>query len=126
MKDFKKHPEKYPGRPKMPGYKEKNGEFILIFTNQQCIIENGMLRFPKSINMEVRTRLDDVDLREVRIVPRGTGYVIEIVYEKEISDPNNGIPRRIMGIDIGVRNIVTIGGNILNRGLLSGAVCSNR
>ena len=101
----------------MPGYKEKNGEFILIFTNQQCIIENGMLRFPKSINMEVKTRLDDVDLREVRIVPQGTGYAIEIVYEKEISDPDYGIPRRIMGIDIGVSNIVTIGGNIPEQGI---------
>ena len=101
----------------MPGYKEKNGEFILIFTNQQCIIENGMLKFPKIVNMEVKTRLDDVNLREVRIVPQGTGYAIEIVYEKEISDPNNGIPRRIMGIDIGVRNIVTIGGNIPEQGI---------
>ena len=101
----------------MPEYKEKNGEFILIFTNQQCIIENGMLKFPKIVNMEVKTRLDDVNLREVRIVPQGTGYAIEIVYEKEISDPNNGIPRRIMGIDIGVRNIVTIGDNIPEQGI---------
>ncbi|MHB8371179.1 MAG: RNA-guided endonuclease InsQ/TnpB family protein [Thermoplasmataceae archaeon] len=117
IKDFKKHPEKYRGKPKMPGYKNKDGEFILIFTNQQCTMENGMLKFPKSINMEVKTRLNDVNLREVRIVPQGVGYAVEIVYEKEISDPNNGIPRRIMGIDIGVRNIVTIGGNIPEQGI---------
>jgi len=37
---WKKHPEKFTGMPKPPKYKEKNGEFMLIFTNQQCKIEN--------------------------------------------------------------------------------------
>ena len=101
----------------MPKYKEKNGEFLLILTNQQCRIENGMLRFPKIVDMEVKTRLNDVNLREVRIVPQGTGYAVEIVYEKEISDPDNGRPRRVMGIDIGVRNTVTIGDNISEKGI---------
>ena len=109
VKDYKKRPEKYLGRPRPPKYREKNGEFLLIFTNQQCSIENGILKFPRTVNMEVKTRLENVDLREVRIVPQGVGYAIEIVYEKEISDLNNGRPERIMGIDIGVRNIVTIG-----------------
>ena len=27
-----------------------------------------------------------MDLREVRIIPQGTGYTVEIVYEKEIMD----------------------------------------
>ncbi|MHB1709555.1 MAG: RNA-guided endonuclease InsQ/TnpB family protein [Thermoplasmataceae archaeon] len=117
IKDFKKHPGKYLGRPKMPGYKNKDGEFLLIFTNQQCRIEDGILKFPKSINMDVRTRLNDVNLREVRIVPQGTGYAVEIVYEKEISDLTAEKPRRIMGIDIGVRNIVTIGDSISGEGI---------
>ncbi|MHB1709391.1 MAG: RNA-guided endonuclease InsQ/TnpB family protein [Thermoplasmataceae archaeon] len=116
IKDFKKHPEKYLGKPRIPKYKEKNGEFILIFTNQQCSIENGILRFPRSINMEVKTRLNDVNLREVRIVPQGMGYAVEIVYEREIADIV-GRPRRIMGIDIGVRNIVTIGDSISGEGI---------
>ncbi|EQD43231.1 hypothetical protein B1B_13911, partial [mine drainage metagenome] len=59
----------------------------------------------------VKTRLENVDLRKVRIIPQGMGYTIEIVYEKEISDMNVHRPERIMGIDIGVRNLVTIGNN---------------
>ena len=117
VKDYKKRPEKYLGRPRPPKYREKNGEFLLIFTNQQCSIENGILKFPRTVNMEVKTRLENVDLREVRIVPQGVGYAIEIVYEKEISDLNNGRPERIMGIDIGVRNIVTIGDSIPEKGI---------
>ncbi|MHB1567543.1 MAG: RNA-guided endonuclease InsQ/TnpB family protein, partial [Acidiferrobacter sp.] len=117
IKEYRKHPEKYRGRPRIPQYKNIDGEFLLIFTNQQCSIKNGILKFPKSINMEVKTRLNDINLREVRIVPHGIGYVIEIVYEKEISDPHHGVTQRIMGIDIGVRNIVTIGDNISSEGI---------
>ena len=117
MKSWKKQPERFLGMPKPPKYKEKNGEFMLIFTNQQCHMENGILKFPKIMELEVKTRLDNMDLREVRIVPQGTGYTVEIVYEKEIMDFTAEKPQRIMGIDIGVRNIVTIGDSISSEGI---------
>jgi len=45
MRTWKKHPEKFLSRPKLPGYKSKDGEFMLIFTNQQCHIDDGILKF---------------------------------------------------------------------------------
>ena len=72
MGEYRKDPKKFAGMPKPPRYKEKDGEFMLIFTNQQCRIENGILKFPKIMNLEVKTRLNDVDLREVRIVQQDT------------------------------------------------------
>ena len=120
---WKKRPEKFTGMPKPPKYKEKNGEFMLIFTNQQCSTHDGFLKFPKIMNLEVKTRLEDVNLREVRIIPQGVGYVIEIVHEKEVSDVEKAKPARIMGIDIGVRNIVTVGDSISKDGIaVSGGV----
>jgi len=117
MKAWKKHPEEFKEMPKPPKYKNKNGAFILVFTNQQCKIENGLLKFPKMVGLEVETRLDDVNLREVRIIPQGVGYIIEIVYMKEIEDIAKGESKKIMGIDIGLRNIVTIGDSISNEGI---------
>ena len=117
MKAWKKHPENFIEMPKPPKYKNKNGEFLLIFTNQQCKIEDGILKFPKRMNLEVKTRLDDVNLREVRVIPHGVGYIIEIVYMKEIEGIAKGETHRIMGIDIGLRNIVTIGDSISNEGI---------
>ncbi|BAB59919.1 hypothetical protein [Thermoplasma volcanium GSS1] len=119
MKAWKKHPDKFKGRPRLPGYKETDGEFLLVFTNQQCRIRDGILKFPKIMNMEVKTRLNEneIKLKEVRIVPQGTGYMIEIVYEKETADIPITKPKRVMGIDIGVRNLVTIGNNIHERGI---------
>ncbi len=112
IKNWKKNQDKFLGRPKPPGYKKKNGAFLLIFTNQQCKIRNGEIRFPKKVGLRIRTRLDDkTDLREIRIVPRGVGYILEIVYKKIIKTLRLA-KNRIVGIDLGFRNIVTIVNNI--------------
>ncbi len=122
IKEFSKNPEKFLGEPRIPGYKEKDGEFILIFTNQQVKIKYGYILFPKNLEIEkIKTRLrDDTKIREVRIIPKGIGYVCEIVYktlneEGEINrrwysriDNEN----RIAGIDFGTVNVITMTNNI--------------
>ena len=118
LKTYKKHPELFTGLPRPPKYKYKDGEFVLIFINQQCHVKNGILKFPKIMNLEVKTRLDDnINLREVRIIPLGVGYNVEIVYAKELDDILNLSPKRILGIDMGVMNIITIGNNISEKGI---------
>ncbi len=117
LKTWKKHPDIFMGKPKPPGYKNRDGEFMLIFTNQQCRIHEGILRFPEIMETEVKTRLNDVNMREVRIIPQGSGYTVEIVYLKEIADIPGMNPERIMGIDIGVRNLVTMGNSISQQGI---------
>jgi len=104
------HPEDFLGKPKPPKYKDKNGEHIIVFTNQQCKIVNGIVKFPKIVGFELKTRLTDVDLREVRIIPKSIGYTCEIVYHKEVS-PIEINSTRVIGIDTGERNIVTIANN---------------
>lgn len=39
IKDWKEHPEKYTGRPKLPKYKKKDGTFVLTMTSQECKIK---------------------------------------------------------------------------------------
>ena len=86
LKTWKKHPDIFMGKPKPPGYRKRDGEFMLIFTNQQCRIHEGILKFPEIMETEVKTRLNDVNIRDVRIIPQGSGYTVEIVYLKEIAD----------------------------------------
>lgn len=113
MKGWNQNPDKFLGKPKPPKYKKKDGEHLLVFTNQQCKIRAGYLRFPKKVGIEpVKTRLDDnTNLKEVRVIPKGVGYVFEIVYEKE-TNPEQLNRQRIAGIDLGSRNIVAIANNI--------------
>jgi putative transposase len=114
FKDWQTHPDKYKSQPRPPNYKEKDGEHILIFTTSQCKIKKGILKFPKMVNLEVKTRLpDNTNLREVRIVPKGCGYSVEIVYKKDIPDQKPK-KNRIAGIDIGLVNLITAGDNIGN------------
>ena len=117
LRSYKKNPELFNGVPKPPKYKHKNGEFMLVFTNQQCSITHGILKFPKIMDLEVETRLGNVNLREVRVIPNGVGYNVEIVYSKEISGISDINPKRILGIDVGVRNIITVGNNISIKGI---------
>ena len=112
IKTWKKHPEKFHEMPRIPHYKKKDGEFMLIFTNQQARIKDGMLILPKmfrNVIGKIKTRVKD--LREVRIIPKAIGYVLEIIYKKEIDVPKRD-KTRVAGIDLGVRNLVTVGNNI--------------
>ncbi|MHA2073189.1 MAG: RNA-guided endonuclease InsQ/TnpB family protein [Candidatus Hodarchaeales archaeon] len=105
---------KFLGKPKLLNYKPKNGEFMLVFTNQQVKLINKVLIFPKKVALEVKTRLPDkTNIREVRIIPKGVGYVVEIVYHKKFSPKqlNKNNKANIIAIDLGVRNFITIVNN---------------
>jgi len=113
-KEYYKDPSKFLGRPRYPGYKDKDGETLVVFTNQQCHLKDGYLILPKTLKLSpIKTRLKDkVKLRQVRIIPKGEGYICEIVYKKRF-EPNKKLnPKRILGIDYGTANVVTKVNNI--------------
>jgi len=111
LKEYKKNYRKFKRKPKMPRYKKKKGESIVIFTNQQCRIKEGYLYFPKKVNLApIKTRIKN-RLKEVRIIPLGINYKIEIVYEKE--EKNVGLnPNNVIAIDLGLNNLITAVNNI--------------
>ncbi|MFX0205831.1 MAG: transposase, partial [Candidatus Hodarchaeota archaeon] len=111
IKEWKKEKSKFKSRPKPPRYRPRNGEFALVFTNQQVKLKDTILFFPKKVNFRHKTRLHDkTDIREVRIVPKGFGYVLEILYKKVIH-PRLLNKNNIIAVDLGVRNLITIVNN---------------
>jgi len=112
IREWKTHPEKFLKKPNPPHYKRKDGEHVLVFTNQQCRIKDGQIIFPKKAGLKIKTRLSDsTNLREVRIIPKGVGYVCEVVYEKEVIGEERN-KERIVGIDFGTKNIIAMANNI--------------
>jgi len=111
-KDYKQHPEKYLGRPKLPKYKKKDGRFTWFLKNNQTYIMDGRLYFRlKAMNgYSFKTNVLG-RLISVRFVPKGSIYVMEIVYECE-ADVDFKEPHNIAGIDLGVNNFVTMTNNI--------------
>lgn len=123
IKDWKKNPSKYLGMPKLPKYLKKDGRFPWMIPNNQLVYD-----YEKG-TVYIRNRLlNDYEWKcrclgriiQVRFIPRGSCYVMEIVYETEIPDVK-AESNRIASIDLGVDNLVTITNNIgLNPIIING------
>ena len=120
IKDWKEHPDKYLGMPKLPKYLPKDGRFPWMIPNNQLYYD-----YEKS-TIYIRNRLmNDFDWYsrclgrpiQVRFIPHDTYFMMEIVYEIEVEDIDveSG---RIAAIDIGVDNLVTMSNNIGERPLI--------
>ncbi len=110
--DWKKHPEKYFKKPRPPKYKRKEGEFIVPFRKSQINLTNKLLS-TNFADIKVKTRFKSIQpIIGGRIIPQGYGYVLEILYLKYVNPVKNQEPKHVVGIDIGITNLVTIVNNI--------------
>ena len=114
IKDWKENPEKYLGMPKFPKYLPKDGRFLWMIPNNQLYYD-----YEKS-TIYIRNRLmNDYDWKcrclgrpmQVRFVPHASYFAMEIVYEIEVADIGTE-SNRIVSIDIGVDNLITMSNNI--------------
>ena len=99
-----------PVRP--PGYKPRGGQCVATFTNQNTRLKGGWIHFPKKCGIPpVRTRVPAY--QQVRVVPRGRCYVLEVVHEREVGDLGLDTAR-VVGIDVGLNNLVTCDRELLS------------
>ena len=119
VKDWSVRKDKYSGKPKLPKYKRKDGQFMLVLTGQQVKQKNNLLKFPKSFhNFTITSHCTSLSnfekINQVRIIPHNRIFCVEIVYSISIRDTllqDNG---RHMSIDLGLDNLATI---VTNTGL---------
>src|SRR6266581_9189955 len=111
LKAYGEDPSKFLGRPKLPKYKHKTeGRNILVYTIQAISkkgLKHGLIQ-PSMLPISVKTKHKDID--QVRIVPRGGYYVVEVIYSKEPVQANVD-PSFCVGIDLGVTNLAAIASN---------------
>lgn len=114
IKDWKKNPSKYLGRPKIPKYKDKDGRFLLSLDSNKVKLKDGYIYFAwkpfKPYNNMFKTNAQERIL-QCRFIPRCGKYVMEIVYEIEVPDISE-TSDRVAAIDIGVDNFITMVNNI--------------
>ncbi|WP_214628263.1 RNA-guided endonuclease InsQ/TnpB family protein [Paenibacillus agaridevorans] len=109
MKEYRQLPEKYAGKPNVPGYARSLVKEV-VFSNQDCVIkERKFLKLPKTKLQLNIGKLGGIDgqLKQVRVVPRHGQYVVELIFacpmeEKEAAQAN------VLAIDLGVDNLATI------------------
>jgi putative transposase len=108
---YREDPSKFVGRPKLPGYKDKEqGRFLLTY-DVQAISRRALKRgifAPSGLKIEVQTAQKSV--KQARIVPRAGFYVVELVYEQPESPPQ-GDPKLIAAVDLGVDTLAALTSN---------------
>ncbi|MFD0771552.1 RNA-guided endonuclease InsQ/TnpB family protein, partial [Bacillus sp. CGMCC 1.60114] len=110
LKDYKKNPNKYTGRPRIPKY-IRSYEKEILYTNQDCVIKNDkFLKFPKTkLQLNIgKLGFTEGKLKQVRVIPKYNEYVVELVIDvpsEQQSVEENG---RYMSIDLGIDNLATI------------------
>ena len=109
IKDYKKNPSKYQGKPNIPGYREKGGFSIVPFTIQSISFNNRNVKkgFLKLSETSVLIKTNLKEIQAARLVPIDRNHIkVEILYNVECPEVrNNG---RIASIDLGVNNLATI------------------
>ncbi len=114
IEEYKLHPDKFLGRPKLPKYLDKKGRHLVIYTAQavsKTSLKKGRIKL-SGLNFSLTTKVKQENLNQVRIVPQSDCYVIEVIYEeKELKTKTT--TEKIAAIDLGVNNLIALTSNQL-------------
>ncbi|MHA1355559.1 MAG: RNA-guided endonuclease InsQ/TnpB family protein [Candidatus Heimdallarchaeota archaeon] len=117
------NPEKYFGKPKVPGYLPKNGKYIVIWCSQQVRVRKGVTRIVECLMMEgfpaipiEKLPITEKNLVNVRLKPFYDKFMLELVYEKEVTAIKLVKEQKILGLDLGVNNLVATSDGLLIKG----------
>jgi len=112
IKDWKKNPSKYLGRPRLPRYKDKvNGRAVLTYTIQAISRKKLRTNIVLLSGTKISVPTKQKNICQARIVPKKGFYVIEIIYEKEVEKAKVN-PDKIAGIDLGINNLAAVTSNL--------------
>ena len=104
---------------KIPHYRKKGGMFVLVLQKNAISIRNGYFKIPmsnefkkshtvKEILIPFPQRLNDKEIKEIRILPvhNGKFFKVQYVFEQPY-EPKNLNLNNMLGIDLGIDNLAT-------------------
>jgi putative transposase len=121
LKSFKKSPAKFKARPRKPRY--ANQAATVHIGRNGFRVENGTVFFANDILPPIKThfgfsqswnaKVADTIALEVRIVPKGNCFVLEIIYDEARAARLGSFcllldKSRKAGIDLGINNLIAI------------------
>ena len=111
IKDYKKNPAKYTGKPKFPKFRKSSERFQVIFTNQAAKFSGQTINIAPRLfenKLSIRLRTNSVKkLCQVVFAPRNNYFLVYVIYEVDdpvISQASN----KVAAIDIGLKNLATV------------------
>ena len=119
--EFKNSPEKFTRRPKVPGYANKQKTFVVgrngFKIEDSKVYISGYQKLglkPFKIKCCQQQHFNEeaskAIVKDIRFVPYGNCYYIEVVYDDGQASSNNVLLNKsnVMGIDLGINNLATI------------------
>jgi putative transposase len=118
--EWKKSPRKFKARPKIPGYAKSSKTALMPFQHLSCV--DGYIKFPKKtgilpikVNCQtdqpLKAKGDAQVILEIRFVPHGSCYWLEVVYEKQVSGIQKSVlldKKKHLSLDLGINNLATL------------------
>jgi putative transposase len=113
LQAWKAEPFKFTGRPRLPRYKDSvNGRNMLVYTQQaiekRAFKKNGVLH-PSQLEIVIQTERKTFD--QVRILPRKTHYLVEVIYTLEPQPQPQLNPAFVAAGDLGVDTLLALTSN---------------
>lgn len=110
VKDYKKNPTKYVGRPQFPKFRKSSDRFQVSFTNQSAKLDDQVVNiaprtFENKLFIKLRTR-SAKKICQVVFTPRNNYFLVYIIYEADPIMSKN--TNKFAAIDIGLSNLATV------------------
>ena len=119
-KTYKKQPDKFLSKPQLPAYKHKiKGRNVVIYTSQtfsKPLLKKGVIGL-SGTTIKIKTNQKLTTVQQVRMIPKATCYVIELVYNVEHKGEKT-FNNRIASIDLGINNLATVTSNCSFKSLI--------
>ena len=123
IKDYKKNKNNYTGRPKLPKYKSSKYDELII-TNQNFKQNDKVLNFKGYLKELSFTMYNKGKANQVMFKYNGANIDVYIIYDDEKALINKEVVNyieddsRIISIDLGLNNLVTITNNVGIRSII--------
>jgi putative transposase len=121
LKAFKKDPSKFETKPRPPKYKQGSSTFVMGRNGFKVV--DGYVHMAKQLgikpfkimccrNQAINSKAGDATIvQDIRFVPTGKAYFIEIVHKRKEKPTYNLNKKNVLGIDLGINNLATIVSN---------------
>lgn len=121
LAEWKKAPDKFKAKPKMPGYARHSKTASMPFQHLSC--SDSRIQFPKKTGITpiritccekqaLKAKGAAKIIQEIRFVPHGSCYWLEVVYEKtEASGDKKKVlldKNKHLSLDLGINNVATL------------------
>lgn len=105
---------------RLPRYLDKDGYQVIVY-------EKGALSFKKAgfiklsqTSIQIKTSISREQITNVRIVPKGNHFIIEVLYDVEKPTVDENDFSRVAFIDPGMNNLMTVTSNVFSPILYNG------